>query len=92
MSTFNLDNCGESLDDATLAYEQAYSCYDDDADFHAPSDYVAYLRGEHERMRLRDLNELQDLWREEEQRRKRERARVYYRAYKRARGGRMKEE
>jgi hypothetical protein len=88
MSVINLDRRGTSLDDMTLDYEQAFSCYDDDeGEAHAPSDFVAYLHGEHERLRLRDLNELQDLWREEELRRKRERARFYYRERKPARGG-----
>jgi len=72
---------------ADAAHHQVGKDDDDEGEAHAPSDFVAYLHGEHERLRLRDLNELQDLWREEELRRKRERARFYYRERKPARGG-----
>ena len=77
MSVMNLDERGTSLDDRTLEFEEACACYDDDSYAHAPSEYVAWTLSERERLRRRDLNELQDLWREEEQRRKRER-RGYY--------------
>lgn len=49
---------------------------DDEPDVHAPSDYVQRCREERASRRRRDLNELQDLWREEVLSRKRERAPV----------------
>ena len=64
-----LDSRGEPTD--LVDYdEQTYS--GEDVPYHAPSEYVASRARERRRLRSRDLNELQDLWREETRRRKRE--------------------
>lgn len=68
----NLDERGVPLD--TVNYDEAMWLGEDEPACHAPSDYVAACLVERERLRKRDLNELQDLWREETQARKRERA------------------
>lgn len=68
----NLDEAGYVKGD--VDYDDACWLGEDDPACHAPSDYVAASLLERERLRRRDLNELQDLWREEMQARKRERA------------------
>ena len=45
--------------------------------YHAPSEYVSNRLRERKRLRSRDLNELQDLWRDETLRRSRERAPLF---------------
>jgi hypothetical protein len=52
---------------------------EDDWDGHAPSDRVYWCQEERACRKGRDRDELQDLWREETQRRKRERAPSFYR-------------
>lgn len=68
----NLDLRGGVIGD--VDYDEASWLGEDDPVCHAPSDYVAASLVERDRRRRRDLNELQDLWREEMQARKRERA------------------
>jgi hypothetical protein len=48
--------------------------YEDDCPAHAPSDFVAHQRELREERKRRDREDLQDLWREETLRRKRENA------------------
>lgn len=61
----DLNEYGDALDDC-------------DPEYHAPTEYVIRCREEREMRRKRDLNELQDLWREEVQARRRERAPLFY--------------
>lgn len=65
--------CREDYDVRAL-YEMPAPWEDDEPAAHAPSEYVQWCREERIRRRLRDLNELQDLWREETLTRQRERA------------------
>lgn len=72
----NLNEVGESVDDVTLEYEQM-GYFDDDPAYHAPSEYVEACRLARIERKRRDRNELQDLWREETRRRRRENARTW---------------
>lgn len=71
-----LDVNGEYIEehDVRALYESPDPWDDGEPAAHAPSEYVERCRVERIARRLRDLNELQDLWREETQARKRERA------------------
>jgi hypothetical protein len=69
-----LDQRGEPID--TVDYDGQSDSLDD-CPYHAPSEYVASRVRERRRLRSRDLNELQELWREETRRRKRERAPLF---------------
>lgn len=70
-----LDVNGEYREEYDVRFLYEDRCdLDDEPACHAPSDYVQWCRDEREARRRRDLNELQDLFREEEQARRRERA------------------
>lgn len=71
-----LDERGEVKVDA---YDDLYTRYEEDTEYHAPTEFMYAQREERQRRRLRDLNELQDLWREEVQARRRENAGRHYR-------------
>jgi hypothetical protein len=73
----DLDARGVSVDDTTLQLE---SFFDDDPSFHAPSEYVWNCQRQRDERKRRDREELQDLWREEVQARKRETAFLLYRS------------
>lgn len=78
----NLDAAGNSLDDATREVEESSVddlAWDDEPAYHAPSEYIWLCRAQRDARKRRDRNELQDLWREEVQARKRERAPLFYR-------------
>ena len=79
----NLDAAGNSLDDATREVEESSVDdleWDDEPAYHAPSEYVWLCREQRDARKRRDRNELQDLWREEVQARKRETAFLLYRS------------
>lgn len=56
--------------------------YDGDWAYHAPSEYVEQKRQEREERNRRDRTELREVWRDEVQRRRRERAPLFYRTSK----------
>lgn len=55
---------------------------DHDEAYHAPSVYVEEKRREREERNRRDRTELRELWRDEQRRRRRERAPLFYRTSK----------
>lgn len=53
---------------------------DTDEAYHAPSAYDESRRDECERRKRRDRTELKELWKDEQKRRRRERAPLFYRS------------